>query len=46
MPQNDANGVGFQSIERIVGVHQITVINRVKQVGELRPKAYDLESIH
>ena len=35
------NGMGFRGIERSTGVHHTTVINWVKQVGELLPDAYD-----
>jgi hypothetical protein len=35
------NGTGFRAIERITGVHHTTVIHWLKQVGELRPDAYD-----
>jgi transposase-like protein len=35
------NGMGFRGIERVTGVHHTTVINWVKQVGELLPDAYD-----
>ena len=37
------NGMGFRGIERVTGVHHTTVINWVKQVGELLPDAYDPE---
>ena len=30
------NGMGFRGIERVTGVHHTTIINWVKQVGELR----------
>ena len=38
------NGMGFRGIERVTGVHHTTVINWVKQVGELLPNAYDPET--
>jgi hypothetical protein len=31
------NGMGFRAIERIKGVHHTSIINWVKQVGELLP---------
>ncbi len=39
------NGMGFRAIERVTGVHHTTVINWVKQVGELLPDAYEPESV-
>jgi len=39
------NGMGFRAIERVTGVHHTTVINWVKQVGELLPDAYNTEKI-
>jgi transposase-like protein len=39
------NGMGFRGIERATGVHHTTVINWVRQVGELLPDAYDPETI-
>lgn len=39
------NGMGFRAIERVKGVHHTTVINWVKQIGELLPDAYDPEVI-
>ena len=39
------NGMGFRGIERVTNVHHTTVINWVKQVGELLPNAYDPEII-
>ena len=38
------NGMGFRGIERVTGVHHTTIINWVKQVGELLPDAYDPET--
>ena len=35
------NGMGFRAIERIKGVHHTSIMNWVKQVGELLPIAYD-----
>ncbi len=39
------NGMGFRAIERVKGVHHTSIINWVKQVGELLPNAYDSEII-
>ena len=39
------NGMGFRAIERIKGVHHTSIMNWVKQVGELLPIAYDPETI-
>ena len=39
------NGMGFRAIERIKGVHHTTIINWVKQVGELLPEAYEPDTI-
>jgi len=39
------NGMGFRAIERVKGIHHTTIINWVKQVGELLPNAYDPEKI-
>ncbi len=39
------NGMSFRGIERVKEVHHTTVINWVKQVGELLPEAYDPEAI-
>ena len=33
--------MGFRAIERIKGVHHTSIINWVKQVGELLPDAYE-----
>ena len=33
--------MGFKEIERVKGVHHTTVLNWVKQVGELLPNAYE-----
>ena len=39
------NGMGFRAIERVKGVHHTSIINWVKQVGELLPNAYGPETI-
>ncbi len=39
------NGMGFRAIERIKGVHHTSIINWVKQVGELLPNAYIPETL-
>ncbi len=39
------NGMGFRGIQRVKEVHHTTVINWVKQVGELLPEAYGPEVI-
>ena len=39
------NGMGFRAIERVKGIHHTTIINWVKQVGELLPNAYNPEQI-
>ena len=39
------NGMGFRGIERVVGVHHTTIINWVKQIGELLPDSYEPEQI-
>jgi transposase-like protein len=39
------NGMGFRAIERIKCVHHTTIINWVKQVGELLPQAYEPDTI-
>ncbi len=39
------NGMGFRGIERVKGIHHTTIINWVKQVGELLPNAYEPETI-
>jgi len=33
------NGMGFRAIERVKGVDHTSIINWVKQVGELLPNA-------
>jgi len=37
--------MSFRAIERIKGVHHTTIINWVKQVGELLPQAYEPDII-
>ena len=37
--------MGFRAIERVKGIHHTTIINWVKQVGELLPNAYNPETI-
>lgn len=39
------NGMGFRGIERVTGVHHITVIYGVKQVGEHLSDAYEPETV-
>lgn len=39
------NGNGFRAIGRVKGVHHTTIINWVKQVGELLPDAYNPDQI-
>ena len=39
------NGMGFRAIQRVTDVHHTTVINWVKQVGELLPDAYNPDKI-
>jgi transposase-like protein len=39
------NGMGFRAIERIKGVHHTSIMNWVRQVGELLPDAYNPETI-
>lgn len=39
------NGMGFRAIARVKGVSHVTVMNWVKQVGELLPNAYEPETI-
>jgi transposase-like protein len=38
-----ANGMGFREIERSEGVHHTSVINWVKQAGEILPEVYNSE---
>jgi hypothetical protein len=35
------NGMGFRAIERVKGIHNTTIMDWVKQVGELLPDYYD-----
>lgn len=35
------NGMGFRAIERVTDVHHTTIINWVKQIGELLPDSYE-----
>jgi transposase-like protein len=37
------NGLGFRAIERVSGVHHTTVMDWVKQVGEILPDYYNPE---
>jgi len=39
------NGMDFRAIERIKGVHHTSIINWVKQVGELLHDAYEPDTI-
>jgi transposase-like protein len=39
------NGMGFRGIERAKKVHHTTIINWVKQVGELLPDYYEPKEI-
>ena len=39
------NGMGFRAIERVKNVHHTTIINWVKQVGELLPSAPEASEI-
>jgi transposase-like protein len=39
------NGMGFRAIERVKGIHNTTIMNWVKQVGELLPDYYNPERI-
>lgn len=39
------NGMGFRAIERVTDIHHTTIINWVKQVGQLLPDAYDPEKV-
>jgi hypothetical protein len=39
------NGMDFRAIERIKGVHHTSIINWVKQVEKLLPKAYEPDTI-
>ena len=37
--------MGFRAIGRVKGISHVTVLNWVKQVGELLPNAYDPQTI-
>jgi transposase-like protein len=37
------NGMGFRAIERVKGIHNTTIMDWVKQVGELLPDCYEPE---
>ena len=39
------NGMGFRAIERVSGVHNTTIIDWVKKVGEILPDYYNPEQI-
>jgi transposase-like protein len=39
------NGMGFRAIETIKGVHHTSILNWVKQVGELLHDAYEPNTI-
>jgi hypothetical protein len=39
------NGMGLRAIGRVKGIDHITIMNWVKQVGELLPDAYAPETI-
>jgi insertion element IS1 protein InsB len=39
------NGMGFRAIERVTGVHNTTVLDWVKQVGENLPDYYNPEQV-
>ena len=39
------NGMGLRAIARVKSIHHTTVMNWVKQVGELLPNAYEPEII-
>ena len=39
------NGMGLRAIARVKGISHVTVLNWVKQVGELLPDAYNPETI-
>ena len=39
------NGMGFSGIERVKGVHHITLITGVKPVGARLPDAYNPDKI-
>ncbi|BAU65683.1 IS1 transposase [Stanieria sp. NIES-3757] len=39
------NGMGFRAIARVKGIHHTTIINWIKQVGEILPDAYNPATI-
>ena len=39
------NGMGLRAIGRVKGIHHTTILNWIKQAGELLPNAYDPETI-
>jgi len=39
------NGMGLRAIGRVKGIHHVTVMNWVKQMGELLPNAYTPSTI-
>jgi hypothetical protein len=39
------NGMGLRAIGRVKEIHHVTIMNWVKQVGELLPNAYTPEKI-
>ncbi len=39
------NGMGFRAIERVMGVHNTTVMDWVKQVGANLPDYYNSDQI-
>ena len=39
------NGMGFRAIGRVKGISHVTIMNWVKQVGELLPDAYNPETL-
>jgi transposase-like protein len=39
------NGMGFRAIERVSGVHNTTIMDWVKKVGEILPDYYNPEQI-
>ncbi|MEG4801297.1 hypothetical protein QUB63_18040 [Microcoleus sp. ARI1-B5] len=44
MSLNVCKWPGFLAIERIKGVHHVSIINWVKKVGELLPDAYEADT--
>ena len=39
------NGMGLRAIGRVKGIHHVTIMNWVKQVGELLPDAYTPQTV-